>query len=185
MTNAGTLQSCQESPCTKAIIKAFLSNITTGCASDLSAAGITPDVVPAIKKYAEYYDLARQVLCIKEYASPSIPSFRRANSSMSSSNTMFKFCIVDILRGVESYTGEPLNVHTFHAAVSALGASGANLPKNLICTACVQASYNLVRPYLKEGGSRSWDDYFDQQCGPSFISNFHVFCRGVLDADVH
>lgn len=68
ISDASISQPCQKSTCSKATIETFVSNVTTGCASDLSAAGIT--YLPAMKQYAKQdYDTARQILCLKECVS--------------------------------------------------------------------------------------------------------------------
>lgn len=152
MSHASVLQSCQKDPCTKDTLDALVSNVTTGCASELSATPVTLDLLPTIQKYVwDYYDFARQLVCLQEYVLPSVPFVYCANSSMSSSNTS-KFCMVEILSSVESYLGKPFNVHTLDTAASLYDAPRGTIPKNL--TVCVRRTISFTRTWTRTAGDR-------------------------------
>lgn len=144
---------CAQPACTNATIDALISNITTGCASDLSTAGVTSDSVADIKENIEYwYPVAREVTCLKD------------------SNNSNKFCITTTLQAIESYVGEPLSLNNLNSLVPRLAMSGGNIPTNLTCTDCVQAAYALIRPHLNDANRGTWDSYLAGQCGTSFTS---------------
>lgn len=91
---------------------------------------------------------------------------------------------METILAVEAFTRKPLNFYTLDAAISALRAPSANVPKNMTCTNCVKALYSLSRLYLGEDEHRSWDNYFVKNCGPSFIGAFCIFL-GLVDTDLH
>ncbi|KAF8595313.1 hypothetical protein BDV93DRAFT_528783 [Ceratobasidium sp. AG-I] len=144
---------CAQPACTNATIDALISNVTTGCASDLSTAGVTNDSIAETKKYIEnWYPVAREVVCLKD------------------SNNSGAFCITSTLKAIESYINGSISANSISDAIYNFGASGVEVPKNLICTSCVQAAYALIRPHLDDANRGTWDTYLGGQCGASYTN---------------
>ncbi|CCO35072.1 hypothetical protein BN14_09186 [Rhizoctonia solani AG-1 IB] len=58
---------CAQPACTNATIETAISNITTGCSSDLNSAGITTGTWQDVTDYVkEWYPVGRQVACLKK-----------------------------------------------------------------------------------------------------------------------
>jgi len=150
--NSWVTSTCAQPACTNATIDSVISNITTGCATDLSTAGVTSDDITSITPQIEsFYPVVRDVFCLKD----------------SSSNA---YCITTTLKAIESYIGEPLSLNTISTIVPKLAASGTEVPKALICTSCAQAAYSILKPYFTKSDIQTADSYFSGQCGSSFTN---------------
>lgn len=144
---------CAQPACTNATIDALIYNITTGCGPDLSAAGATNESVAEMKVYIEkFYPVAREVVCLKD------------------SNNSGAFCITSTLKAIESYINGPISANSISDAIYNFGVSGVEVPKNLICTSCVQAAYTLIRPYLDNATQATSDAYLGGQCGSGYTN---------------
>lgn len=87
---------------------------------------------------------------------------------MNSSSASDAFCLTNTLQAIQTYIDTPLGVNNISTVLPALTASGKQVPKTLICTTCVQASYALIRPKLNDTDRATWDSYLGGQCGSSF-----------------
>ena len=58
---------CAQGPCSNATLEAVVTNITTGCSTDLASVGLnTTDPAAVVTAVETYYPTAREVVCLKE-----------------------------------------------------------------------------------------------------------------------
>jgi hypothetical protein len=135
---------CADPPCSNATLAAVVQNITTGCASDLSALGFNSSLTSSVINLVEqYYPTVRQVVCLKD----------------GSTN-----CITEILTSIQNVVGT-LNLTTVISLVT--GTSLANIPTNITCTNCVKAIYNEINQTFPSLVSDAVPA-LQSECGSSF-----------------
>lgn len=143
---------CSQPACTNATLDSLMSNITTGCATDLSAAGVTSDDISSYKPLVEsFYPVVREITCLKD----------------TSSNA---YCVTTTLKAIESFIGEPLSINSISTIAPKLAASGTEVPKDLVCSSCIQAAYGIIKPYLTKSDIQTTDSYFSGECGSTFTN---------------
>ncbi|KAG8689447.1 hypothetical protein FRC11_002532 [Ceratobasidium sp. 423] len=146
--NSWLTTTCAQPACTNATIDTAISNITTGCQSDLNSAGLTSGTLQDITDYIkEWYPVGRQVACLKQ------------NNA---------FCVTTTLQAIENWVGQPLSKNTIQTVVPKLVSTGTEVPTNLTCTDCTKAAYALIRPHLNDANRGTWDNYVSGQCGSSY-----------------
>ncbi|KAG9100024.1 hypothetical protein FRC06_004603 [Ceratobasidium sp. 370] len=141
---------CAQPACTTETLDAAVSNITSGCQTDL---GLTSDDIVDVKQYIdEWYSTAREVACLKD------------------TNAANAFCVTTTLQAIETYAGQPLSKSGIPGIILRFGSANAEIPKNITCTPCIQAAYALIRPKLNDANRGTWDNYLGGQCGSSYTS---------------
>ncbi|KAB5589518.1 hypothetical protein CTheo_7040 [Ceratobasidium theobromae] len=141
---------CAQPACTNSILEAAFNNITTGCQSDLNATGIDSQTAAAyVSGFEEWYPVGREVACLKD---------TNANNAL---------CVTSTLKAFETYLGVPLSLQSIDLLTAKL-ATSTEVPKTLICTPCIQASYALIRPHLKDADRGTVDSVLSSNCGSNF-----------------
>ncbi|EDR08811.1 uncharacterized protein LACBIDRAFT_296259 [Laccaria bicolor S238N-H82] len=134
---------CGAPACSNATIAAVVTNITTGCATDLAATGFTSDLTPTITTLVEqYYPTVRQVICLKD----------------GSTN-----CITETLTNIEAIVG-PL---TLTNILSIAANPPSTIPTNITCSNCIKAAYNIIAKDVPSIVSEA-APALQSQCGASF-----------------
>ncbi|KAF8597408.1 hypothetical protein BDV93DRAFT_596720 [Ceratobasidium sp. AG-I] len=143
---------CAQPACPNVTVDSLFTQITTGCATDLSNIGVTPIVIKDIRASdKDLYRLGRELLCLKD----------------STSNTS---CISTALRAIESHSQVLLSISSLWSAVSTLAVSGGQVLKNLTCTSCAQGAYPLIRPFLGFFELIAADISLGLLCGANFFN---------------
>jgi hypothetical protein len=135
---------CGSPACSNDTIAAVVKNFTTGCSTELAAAGIGADALPTITATVQaLYPTLRKVACLKHGGT---------------------FCLTETLTNLESVTG-PLTL----ANLAKLAHNPpTNLPANITCTDCIKATYNIFVqdfPTMVSGLKPT----LETQCGASFV----------------
>lgn len=144
---------CSQPACTNATIDSLITNVTTGCSTDLSTAGVTSSDIESVKTQLEnLYPIGREIACLQD----------KSNANA--------YCVTTTLKAIESYIGQPLSLNTISAIAPKLAASGGEVPKDLVCTSCVQAAYGILKPYMSNSDIQSVDSYFSGVCGSTFTN---------------
>ncbi|KAF8736393.1 hypothetical protein RHS02_06315, partial [Rhizoctonia solani] len=139
---------CAQPACTNGTIDTLISNITTGCSSDLNSAGVTTGTWQDISEYVkEWYSVGRQVACLKNGDS---------------------LCVTSTLQSIENWVGQPLSKNTIEAVLPRLVSTTTEVPANVTCTDCTKAAYALIRPHLNDANRGTWDNTVAGQCGSSY-----------------
>ncbi|RDB25207.1 hypothetical protein Hypma_007785 [Hypsizygus marmoreus] len=139
---------CAAGPCSNATLSAIITNVTTGCPSELDVAGATSTEIAAsiISTVQQYYPVVRKIVCLKD----------------GSAN-----CITKTLTSIESFVGGSLSVSKVLQLVISSGPNAQSIPSNITCTNCVKAAYNVLAqdiPSLVSDVAPS----AQSQCGASF-----------------
>ncbi|KAF8893984.1 hypothetical protein BD779DRAFT_1467564 [Infundibulicybe gibba] len=136
---------CSSAPCSNATLSSVATNITTGCALELSALGVSSanasSLGPAIQ---QFYPTVRKIVCLKD------------------SNTN---CITQTLTNVQSIVGT-LSVTNIVGVVAKFGQ--VQLPANVTCTDCMKAAYNIIKTDVPDLVSDA-ASAVQSQCGASFV----------------
>jgi len=121
------------------------TNITTGCALELSALGVSSanasSIAPAIQ---QFYPTVRKIVCLKD------------------SNTN---CITQTLTNVQSVVGT-LSVTNIVGIVGKL--DQVQIPTNVTCTDCMKAAYNIIKTDVPDLAS-DIAPAAQSQCGAAFV----------------
>jgi len=138
---------CSAAPCSNATLASIVQNVTTGCASDLTAAGLASSDDSAISSAIQlYYPTFRKIVCLKD----------------GSTN-----CITETLTNIQNALGAPLSLNTVISFVSD-PTTMLLTNKTLTCTDCVKAAYNVLKSDVPSIVSDT-DPALSTQCGASFI----------------
>lgn len=145
---------CGSDPCTNDTIASVVSSVTSGCSSDISAAGIDSAALSSLPAYIEqYYATGRQVVCLRD---------TKANNAL---------CVTTILQQIESALGAPLSTSSITTRLPALLATNDTLTKAISCSQCAQAAFAVISPSFPSDVASSTKQYFTSTCGDSFVSS--------------
>ncbi|KAF8739267.1 hypothetical protein AX14_010243 [Amanita brunnescens Koide BX004] len=145
---------CPAAPCSNATLATVVNTIVGGCSNELSTLGITTSASELVPIVQQFYPTVRQVACLKD----------------GSTN-----CITEALDNIQTATGQNITLSNF---LSVLDLSG-NLPSNVTCTACEQASYNIIaqqQPSVASGIQSA----LQSKCGSSFTDGTQP--SGIVEA---
>ncbi|KII92266.1 hypothetical protein PLICRDRAFT_88909 [Plicaturopsis crispa FD-325 SS-3] len=143
---------CSQAACSNDTISNAVSNVTSGCSSDLSNAGFSlpSDALSSVIGIVQQvYPVARQALCLKD--------------TSASTN-----CITQTLTNIQNTYG-PLTISSIPSVASTLAGSLSALPANITCTDCNKQILNIANtayPDVMKGimGEAS------QLCGADFTN---------------
>jgi len=139
---------CPVTPCSNATLAATITNVTTGCSSDLGTLGIgevnAAEIIPEVQYY---YPTAREVLCSK------------------SNNA---FCLTSTLTVLQGALGAPLDMTTLMSPTAILGVL-ANASTAIECTDCLQSAYAIVKMAMPELSGSSFESSLASKCGSHFV----------------
>jgi hypothetical protein len=144
---------CSQGPCTNATIQAVVTNITTGCASDLAGLGLpTNDTSSVVAAAEEGYPSFREISCLKDTAANSL-------------------CVTELLTDIQSSTSTLSLSNIFSLLTLYLSGSGSSisLPQNVTCSNCSKAAYTIVSKNLPSLVS-SDQAALQAECGSSFTN---------------
>ncbi|KAG8786277.1 hypothetical protein FRC12_016749, partial [Ceratobasidium sp. 428] len=145
---------CSQPACTNATIDAVISNFTAGCRTDLTQENMTNDQVQTIVGYVKtYYPVAREVVCLKD------------------SNTSNQFCVTDGLKRLENQIGVPLTPNNLRNPIYSNFTLDSIMKKNVICTDCMKAAWNIVKPYTNSTDRAETESELDGICGSGFANS--------------
>ncbi|KAG8711606.1 hypothetical protein FRC08_015698 [Ceratobasidium sp. 394] len=145
---------CAQPACTNATIDAVVGNVTSGCRSDLNQWHVTDEDIETVSGYIkEFYPPAREVACLKD------------------SNASNQFCITESLKKFENSTGMSLTPNNLWNLSPSLYSTNSTLTKELTCTDCTKAAWNIIKPYLGSDAQAEVASQLDQICGAGFSNS--------------
>jgi len=154
---------CSTGFCSNDTLAAVVSNITTGCASDLSSAnaGVPATLTTLVQ---QVYPTARSIMCLKDNASS-------------------KLCVTETLQSLEDIVGKlsltDLDIGTLVGDFTKVVSGAANLA----CTNCVKAAFNLASPITQQFPQAV--EGIDALCGSNFIDGSSPDQDGVSQTAVN
>ncbi|KAF5393402.1 hypothetical protein D9757_000694 [Collybiopsis confluens] len=136
---------CSTGPCSNDSLAAIVTNVTSGCGTELNALGFSSDDTPLlISTVQKFYPTVRQVVCLKD----------------GSTN-----CVTEILSDIQTALGTTLTVSSVPGLIST---GNVSLPNSALCSNCVKAAYSTVNSAAPGLLSSSDQSALQQQCGSSF-----------------
>lgn len=158
---------CSSAPCSNQTLAKVVNLITTGCQAEISggAQGVDPTtlattITPLVQ---QYYPTVRKVVCLKKCVNlllvirgRKFPNWRNF-----SGNTL---CLTETLRNIEGTTG-PLTLNSIMGMI--MGGRIPDIPKNVTCTDCIKAAYNVINTDVPSVTSDAAPE-LQSQCGASF-----------------
>ncbi|KIK67285.1 hypothetical protein GYMLUDRAFT_238594 [Collybiopsis luxurians FD-317 M1] len=121
---------CSSGACTNQSIANVMTNLTSGCSSELSSLGISVSSIQseAISIAQQVYPTVRQVVCLKD-------------------DTANQLCAVETLNNLQSVVGNlstsaDLSVLNLFADAEKLFANGV---QNIACTDCMKESFSIAK----------------------------------------
>ncbi|KAJ7076372.1 hypothetical protein B0H15DRAFT_864302 [Mycena belliarum] len=139
---------CSAGSCSNATLATVVTNITTGCASELSSASTAgvPETLTRIVQ--DVYPTVRSVVCLKDDASN-------------------KLCVTEALQNIQGVVGtlsaSDFNLATLTADFQKVIASASNLA----CTKCTKVAFSMAKPLLAQFQMQAVQG-LDAVCGPGF-----------------
>ncbi|KAJ7497418.1 hypothetical protein FB451DRAFT_1211409 [Mycena latifolia] len=156
---------CSTGFCSNETLAAVVSNVTTGCATDLSSvdAGIPQTLTQLVQ---EVYPTARAVMCLKD-------------------DTSNNLCVTEALENIEDVIGKlsftDLTLNTLMGDFQKL-VTGAS---NLACTKCTKAAFSVASPIIQDfGGLPEAVEGINALCGSGFVSGSSADQDGVSQTAV-
>jgi len=142
---------CSQGPCSNATLQTVVTNITTGCATDLASLGLgTTDPSALITTVQAAYPTVRQVGCLKDTSADSL-------------------CVTELLNDIQADT-TTLSINNIVGLITQI-ISGANItiPQNVTCSNCSKAAYTIVSQNFPSIVS-SDQSALQSECGSSFTN---------------
>ncbi|KAH0827450.1 hypothetical protein J3R83DRAFT_4138 [Lanmaoa asiatica] len=142
---------CSQGPCSNATLQTVVTNITTGCSSDLASLGLpTSDTTSLVTTVQAAYPTVRQVACLKD----------------TSANTL---CATELLTDIQSST-TTLSINNIVGLIAQLmTGTNVNIPQNVTCSNCSKGAYTVVAqnyPALLTSDQST----IQSECGSSFTN---------------
>ncbi|KAI0051804.1 hypothetical protein FA95DRAFT_1554064 [Auriscalpium vulgare] len=146
---------CSQPACANSSLSTILTNITQGCATDLSVVGFSQGSLPAlIASVEEYYPLAREIACLKD-------------------NSANQLCVTEELTDVQTSTGSTLSVNGITSLVPQLlsgGFSSLNLTQSQTCNGCTKTAFNLIGQTYPGIFDSDDNTTISNACGADFLN---------------
>jgi len=143
---------CAQPACSNSTLAAVVANVTSGCSTELSAAGLDGIDAGTLTSYVqEFYPAVRQAVCLKD----------------SSDSTL---CATELLTDLQTSLGTTLSLSNIVKVVPEIIAGTVTVPNNVTCSDCVKGVYNIVQqqvPSLVEGSVASG---VASSCGATFTN---------------
>jgi hypothetical protein len=155
---------CSKSACSNQTLATLVTNVTSGCSTDLSSLGL--DVQDVTTTVQQFYPTVRQILCLQEYVLfwvfASSPSSRLLTCTSPSSSTN-QLCAVEGLYVIQNKTGTVSldNISTVVPPISS--------EQDVACSNCVKAAYNIVLSNDPEVITSGVNSSLSNQCGTNFL----------------
>ncbi|EGO00034.1 hypothetical protein SERLA73DRAFT_180411 [Serpula lacrymans var. lacrymans S7.3] len=143
---------CSSAACTNQSLSNIVSNVTSGCASDLQSIGAsTTDTSGLISAVQQYYPTVRQVACLQDTS---------ANEN----------CAIETLYAIQNST-TTLSLTNIAGLISkVMSGQSSGIPSNISCTSCAKAAYVTIQQSMPALISSSVSSDAQQQCGANFTT---------------
>jgi len=142
---------CAQAPCTNSSLSAVVTNVTSGCSTDLSSLGLSmgnPSQIITIVQ--EAYPTVRQAACLKD-------------------NSARELCATELLTDIQTTFGT-LSIANIIQIIPNIFSGNASIPQNVTCSDCVKQTFNVVQqnfPGLLDSGASS---ALGTACGSAFTN---------------
>lgn len=140
---------CSQGACSNATLEAVVTNITTGCSTDLASIGLnTTDPTAVVTAVETYYPTTREVLCLKDTSANSL-------------------CATELLTDIQSATTTLSLSNLVGLIVEVAAGSDVGIPQSVTCSNCTKAGYTIIEQDFP-GLLSDQDATLQSECGSSF-----------------
>jgi len=140
---------CSVGSCSNATLATLVSNITSGCGTELTSLIGSSSSSQLTSIVQQAYPTVRQIVCLEDTSNGD------------------ELCVTETLTNVQNVTGT-LTVNEVSTLLSDLvGGGGPNLPSNITCTSCTKAAYTIANKDFPDLIS-SEKTAIEQTCGTAF-----------------
>jgi hypothetical protein len=155
---------CGHAICSDATLEAIANIVSPACSTELTALGFTPGNFATELKAV--YPVFRKIICLKQSVSSRFYCFSTVINGDRlelpySGNTL---CLTEFLTQVEKKYG----TLTLTKALQLLTNPPADLPKELTCSNCNKAAYNILAQASPTDANAA-KPALQQQCGAAFV----------------
>jgi hypothetical protein len=139
---------CARGPCSNDDLAFIVTNVTTGCATDLQLGNTPPSsIVPIVQ---QIYPTVRKAFCLADAPKNQL-------------------CVTQTLSNIETVTGT-LTIDKFVMVLTEVtGGQHSSLNGVDLCTPCIKQFYNVFKTDLPTFFNQSDTDALQAACGASFV----------------
>jgi hypothetical protein len=117
---------CAQGQCSNTTLEAAVTNVTTGCSTELQSLGLTTtDPAALVSGVQEVYPTLRQAVCLKDTGVGSL-------------------CPTELLQGIESATTTLTLSNLISLITQSMSGQNVSIPQNVLCSSCSKAMYTTV-----------------------------------------
>lgn len=140
---------CSQAACSNSTLQTVVTDIISGCSTDLSSLGVaTTNSTAIVASIQAIYPTARQLVCLND----------------TSTNTL---CVPELLTNIQSAT-TTLSLDNIVALVTKLvSGQSTGIPSSAICTNCTKAAYTVLSQSLPAVASTAQSS-FSSECGANY-----------------
>ncbi|KAF9222680.1 hypothetical protein BS17DRAFT_755782 [Gyrodon lividus] len=140
---------CSQGPCSNATLQAVVTNVTTGCSTELQSLGLsTTDPAALLTVIESAYPTVRQVVCLKD----------------TSASTL---CVTELLTDIQDAT-TTLSINNIVGLITqTMSGQNVSIPQSVTCSNCSKAVYTVVATNFPSLVS-SDQSTLQSECGSSF-----------------
>jgi len=143
---------CSTAACSNQSLSDIVTNVTSGCASDLESIGAsTTDTSGLISAVQQYYPVVRQIACLQD----------------TSEN---QNCAIETLYAIQNSTTTLSLTNIVGLVSKASSGQTTSLPSNISCSSCAKAAYLTVQQAEPALITSDISSAVQQQCGANFTS---------------
>jgi len=140
---------CAQGQCSNATLEAAVTNITTGCSTELQSLGLTTTDPATLVSGVQYvYPTLRQVVCLKDTGVGSL-------------------CATELLQGIEKDTGTLTLSSIVNLITQSMSGQNVNISQQVLCSSCSKAMYTTAALNLPSLVS-SEQSNLESTCGANF-----------------
>jgi len=142
---------CSQAPCTNSSISAVVTNVTSGCSSDLASFGLTEsNPSELITLVEQFYPALRQVGCLKD-------------------NSANQLCVPELLTDIQASVGT-ISLSTIIRIIPDFITGNSSLPQNVTCSNCVKQGFNIIQTDFPSLLPASASSDLSSTCGSAFTN---------------
>lgn len=173
---------CSQAACSNATLQTIVTDLISGCSTDLSSLGVdTTNSTAIVTSIQAAYPTVRQLMCLNESVWQLLFPFPLSNQFCSTStNTL---CVPELLTNIQSAT-TTLSLDNIVSLVTKLvSGQSTGIPSSAVCTNCTKAAYTVLSQGLP-GVASTAQSSFSSECGANYTGNFYTIlfrqCAHVL-----
>ncbi|KAG0704515.1 hypothetical protein DFH29DRAFT_911661 [Suillus ampliporus] len=140
---------CSQSACSNSTLQTVVTDLISGCSTELSSLGLTTtDPTALVSSIEAAYPTIRQVMCLKD----------------TSTSTL---CVPELLTNIQSATTTLSLSNIVALATKMISGQSTGIPSSAICINCTKAAYTVLSQDLPSIASTS-QSALSSECGANY-----------------